>query len=143
MIRIIAGGKKHPEWLKIALSEYEKRLKSPFQVEFELMEEERLEAKLAKWPFSGREKVILLDERGENLSSPELAGKLERYFNEGQNLVIIIGGAYGVSEEVRNRADLVLSFSRLVFPHLLVRLMIVEQIYRAQEILRGGKYHHE
>ena len=58
-------------------------------------------------------------------------------------VVIIIGGAFGVSEEVRKRADFVWSFSKLVFPHMLMRVMMTEQIYRAQEILNGGKYHHE
>jgi 23S rRNA (pseudouridine1915-N3)-methyltransferase len=58
-------------------------------------------------------------------------------------VAIIIGGAFGVTEEVRNRADFVWSFSKLVFPHMLMRVMMTEQIYRAQEIAHGGKYHHE
>ena len=143
MIRIIAGGKKHLDWVKEAVFEYEKRLKKPFNVTWELVEEEKLNLSLAKWPFSSQQYVILLDERGKNLSSPELSEILSQQFVNSKEVVIIIGGAFGVSEEVRQRSNLVWSFSRLVFPHQLVRVMLVEQIYRAQEISCGGKYHHE
>ena len=64
-------------------------------------------------------------------------------FNFGKEIVLIIGGAYGVTEEVRKKSDVVWSFSNLVFPHQLMRVMLIEQIYRTQEILHGGKYHHE
>lgn len=144
MIRIIAGGKKSSGWVAEGVAEYEKRLRKPFDVKWETYDEVKLEALLEKWPFaSGRDYVIVADERGENWSSPELAAKCEKVFNSGREVVIIIGGAYGVSGEVRERADAVWSFSRLVFPHMLMRVMMAEQIYRAQEIARGGKYHHE
>lgn len=142
MIKIIAGGKKNSGWVAEACGEYEKRLKKPFNVVWSHYDEEKLAKFLEKWPFSGRDFVVLLDERGENISSPELADKLERAFNSGREIVLIIGGAYGVSEEVRKRADFVWSYSKLVFPHMLARVMAIEQIYRAQEISRGGKYHH-
>ena len=77
------------------------------------------------------------------MDSPEFAKVLENSFNYSKNVVIIIGGAYGFDDEIRSHADLVWSFSKLVFPHLLFRVMVAEQIYRAQEILGGGKYHHE
>ena len=143
MIRIIAGGKKHLDWVKEAVFEYEKRLKKPFNVTWELVEEEKLNLFLAKWPFSSQQYVILLDERGKNLSSPELSEILSQQFVNSKEVVIIIGGAFGVSEEVRQKSNLVWSLSRLVFPHQLVRVMLAEQIYRAQEISCGGKYHHE
>ena len=142
MIHIIAGGRKHLDWVNIAVSEYQKRLKKPFNIEWELIEEEKLNQYLAKWPFSGQQYVILLDERGRNLSSPELSGILSQQFVNSREVVIIIGGAFGVSEEIRQKTNLVWSLSRLVFPHQLVRLILVEQLYRAQEISRGGKYHH-
>lgn len=85
--------------------------------------------------------VILLDERGRNLSSPELSTVIMEHTS--QSIVFIIGGAYGVTDDVRRRANLVWSLSKLVFPHQLVRLILTEQLYRAQEIARGGKYHHE
>lgn len=143
MIRIIAGGKKHLKWVKEAVFEYEKRLKKPFNVTWGLVEEEKLNQYLAKWPFSGQQYVILLDERGKNLSSPELSEILSHQFVNSKEVVIIIGGAFGVSEEVRQKSNMVWSLSRLVFPHQLIRVMLVEQIYRAQEISCGGKYHHE
>lgn len=143
MIHIIAGGKKHLDWVNIAVSEYQKRLKKPFNIEWELIEEEKLNQYLAKWPFSGQQYVILLDERGRNLSSPELSGILSQQFVNSREVVIIIGGAFGVSEEIRQKSNLVWSLSRLVFPHQLVRAILAEQVYRAQEIWNGGKYHHK
>ena len=142
MIHIIAGGRKHLDWVNIAVSEYQKRLKKPFNIEWELIEEEKLNQYLAKWPFSGQQYVILLDERGRNLSSPELSGILSQQFVNSREVVIIIGGAFGVSEEIRQKSNLVWSLSRLVFPHQLVRAILAEQVYRAQEIWNGGKYHH-
>jgi 23S rRNA (pseudouridine1915-N3)-methyltransferase len=143
MIKIIAGGKKSSGWVSEACAEYEKRLKKPFDIKWEIFEEDKLLKKLESWDFNSNEVVILADERGKNISSPELSSKLTNIFNSSKEAVIIIGGAFGVSEEVRNRADFVWSFSRLVFPHMLMRVMMTEQIYRAQEIANGGKYHHE
>lgn len=142
MIKIIAGGKKSSGWVAAGVAEYEARLVKPFDVKWEIYEEEKLAKMLEKWPFQGSDLVILADERGENISSVELAQKIERAMVDALNVVIIIGGAYGVSEEVRQKADFVWSFSKLVFPHLMMRVMLIEQIYRAQEIARGRKYHH-
>lgn len=143
MIRIIAGGKKSAGWALEGITEYEKRLRKPFDIKWEIYDEEKLTAMLEKWPFDGRDYVIICDERGKNISSPELAEKIEQNFIHGTNVVIIIGGAYGFSDEIRAKASFLWSFSRLVFPHMLFRLMVTEQIYRAQEIVSGGKYHHE
>ena len=143
MIRIICGGKKHTGWVAEGIDEYEKRLRKPFDVKWEIYEEEKLAKVLGKWEFTGKDYVILADERGENISSPELSNKLNKAFVNGRDVVMIIGGAYGVTQEVRERADFVWSFSKLVFPHMIARLVTAEQIYRAQEIANGGKYHHE
>lgn len=142
MIKIVAGGKPSKGWILEGVLEYTKRLKKPFDVSWQFFEEEKMARYLDKWPFSGSDFVILLDERGVQLSSPEFSEKLSGCFNSSREVTIIIGGAYGVSDEVRTRADLVFSFSRQVFPHELMRVMLAEQIYRAQEIARGGKYHH-
>ena len=75
--------------------------------------------------------------------SPTLAKKLTIPLEQSKNVVIIIGGAYGVSLELQTRADLVWSLSPLVFPHQLVRLMLIEQLYRAQTIHAGLPYHNE
>ncbi len=87
--------------------------------------------------------LILLDERGKMLSSEGLAAVLQQRANEStKQIVFLIGGAFGVSEEVMQRADFKWSLSALVFPHQLVRLMLSEQIYRACTINRNEKYHH-
>ncbi len=143
MIRIIAGGKKTSGWALEGISEYEKRLKKPFDIKWEIYDEEKLLALLEKWPFTWQDYVIICDERGKNYSSPELAEMIEKNFVVGRNVVIIIGGAFGFTDEIRAKANFLWSFSRLVFPHMLFRLMVTEQIYRAQEICIGGKYHHE
>lgn len=143
MIRIIAGGKKNTEWGALACAEYEKRLRKPFEVSWAFMEEEKLARWLAEWPFEKSDYVICCDERGENISSREYSRKLSEAFLGARNVVILIGGAYGFSDSVREKANFVWSFSKLVFPHALARVVVIEQTYRAQEIFNGGKYHHE
>ncbi len=143
MIKIIAGGKKNAGWVAEACAEYEKRLRKPYEIAWNYMPEEKLDKYLAEWPFGGREYVICCDERGKNISSPEFSVVLEKEFTMGREIVILIGGAYGFTPEVRERADLVWSFSRLVFPHGIARVVAVEQIYRASQIAQNGPYHHE
>lgn len=142
MIKIIAGGKKLNEWSAEAVAEYEKRLRKPYELSWQFMPEEKLEKYLAEWPFGGREYVIVCDERGENISSDEYSEKLNRAFGAGKEVVILIGGAYGFRPEVREKADFVWSFSKLVFPHALARVIVAEQTYRAAQIAVGGPYHH-
>ncbi len=143
MIRIIAGGKKNTGEFASLIAEYEKRLRKSFEVSWQFMAEEKLAAYLADWPFTGREFVICCDERGKNISSDEFSLCLSGAFLASREVVILIGGAYGFSDLVRERADMVWSFSRLVFPHQLFRVMVAEQIYRAQEISLNKPYHHE
>lgn len=143
MIRIICGGKKNAEWALEAISEYEKRLRKPYELRWEFYEEEKLAQKLGKWPFDrASDYVICCDERGKNISSDEYSTLLTEVFTVGRNIIILIGGAYGFSSEVREKSDFVWSFSKLVFPHALARVMVTEQIYRAQEISKGSHYHH-
>jgi 23S rRNA (pseudouridine1915-N3)-methyltransferase len=88
--------------------------------------------------------VILLDENGKEKSTAELANLFEEKMNIGvEKIIFIIGGAFGVSSEVKEKVDLILSLSKLIFPHQLVRVILVEQIYRSISILKGSKYHHE
>jgi len=143
MIRIIAGGKKNAAWVAEACGEYEKRLRKPYDVRWEFFEEEKLAKYLENWPFTGRDFVICCDERGKNISSPEFSTFISNAFLNGREVVILIGGAYGFSDEVRGKADFLWSFSKLVFPHGLFRAMVVEQIYRASQIAINGPYHHE
>ena len=86
--------------------------------------------------------IVALDERGQMLSSPELAQRIADWRDAGrQDLAFVIGGADGLAPALRDRADLALSFGRLVWPHMLVRVMLAEQIYRAATILSGSPYH--
>ena len=86
--------------------------------------------------------IATLDERGRVLSSPEFAEQLARWRDGGrQDVAFVIGGADGIDPSLRARADFSLSFGKMVWPHMLVRVMLAEQIYRAATILGGGPYH--
>lgn len=149
-VRILAIGKKHEAWVLDGIERYQKRLKRPFDAEWVLLphsnfetdrarqeESERLLARLDSRAF-----VILLDERGNNITSPQLSHLLTTTFEAARPVTFIIGGAYGVDHTIQERADFTWSLSGLVFPHQLVRLMLTEQLYRAQEIVAGNPYHH-
>lgn len=150
MIRIIAFGKKHEMWVSEGITRYSKRLRAPYDIEWVLVPHSSREGSRARQEESEillsrirpTDTVILLDERGKNLSSPELAAKLQTYLSHN-SVTIIIGGAYGVNSVLQERADFIWSLSRLVLPHMLVRLLLTEQLYRSQEIAKGGPYHHE
>ena len=143
MIKIICGGKKNSGWWADAIDEYEKRLRKPFNLEWEFVDEDKLIKRLEGWPFDSKSYVICCDERGKNISSGEYSSLLTRAFTNSKEVVILIGGAYGFPENVRENADFVWGFSRLVFPHALARVIVAEQTYRASQIAIGGKYHHE
>lgn len=86
--------------------------------------------------------LAVLDERGKVVSSPEFAEHLARWRDGGrQDVAFVIGGADGIAPALRDRAEFALSFGRMVWPHLLVRVMLAEQLYRAANILAGGPYH--
>lgn len=88
--------------------------------------------------------VALLDERGQDLASRELADRLESWRRQGDGTVtFLIGGADGVTEQVRKRAHATLAFGRATWPHRLVRLMLIEQLYRARQIASGHPYHRD
>ena len=87
--------------------------------------------------------LVVLDERGKQINSEQLANFIQARANEStKHLIFLIGGAYGVDEAVMKRANYKWSISQLVFPHQLVRLILAEQVYRACTILRNEKYHH-
>jgi 23S rRNA (pseudouridine1915-N3)-methyltransferase len=86
--------------------------------------------------------ICVMDERGMVLSSPEFASRMAGWRDQGRSdLAFVIGGADGIDEGLRGRADVALSFGSMVWPHLLVRVMLAEQLYRAASILAGGPYH--
>ncbi len=87
--------------------------------------------------------LILLDEKGKMLTSPQWAHQFQQLMNQGtKTAVLLIGGAYGVSDNIRKQARQIWSLSHLVFPHQLVRLILAEQVYRAFSILNNSPYHH-
>ncbi len=150
-IRILAVGKKHEAWVAEGIIRYEKRLKRPLTTEWVLLphsarqgpEARRDESERILSRLTAHDYVVLLDERGTAVDSPTMSKLLREPLESSRSVVIIIGGAYGVDVSVHNRADFVWSLSPLVFPHQLVRLILVEQLYRAQEIASGNPYHHE
>ena len=88
--------------------------------------------------------VIALDERGKNLNSLEFSGLIQNYLDSGvKNLSFLIGGADGFEEAVRSKADHLISFGRLTWPHMVVRALLVEQLYRSQQIINRHPYHRE
>lgn len=150
-VRILAVGKKHEAWVEDGIRRYETRLKRPFVSEWVLLPHSAREGLAARQEESERllsrirpdDFVVLLDERGKLLDSPGLSRLLLAPLEQSRQVVLIIGGAYGVDDSVHQRADVVWSLSPLVFPHQLVRLLLAEQLYRAQEIAAGHPYHHE
>lgn len=151
MIKLIAIGKRHESWVQEGIDRYQKRLRAPWNLEWVLLPHSSQEDARARQDESERillklspsDYVVLLDERGKLLDSPALARTLQQQIDSSKNIVIIIGGAYGVSEELQQRANLIWSLSPAVFPHQLVRLILVEQLYRSQEIAAGRPYHHQ
>lgn len=101
------------------------------------------EARAIRQALPPQYKMIVLDERGKNLGSPELAGLIQKWTEDGFSLAFIIGGADGLHESLRQEAHYCLSFGKLTWPHRMVRLMLYEQIYRAHTINTGHPYHRE
>ncbi|MCG7422388.1 23S rRNA (pseudouridine(1915)-N(3))-methyltransferase RlmH [Micrococcus sp. ACRRV] len=149
-VRVVAIGKRHESWVSEGITRYEKRLKKPWDLTWQLLPHSSRQEDAARAEESERilakvgpdEQLILLDERGRGFDSPGLSAHLQGQFDLGCTVTLVIGGAYGVDASVHARADRVWSLSGLVFPHQLVRLILAEQVYRAQEIAGGRPYHH-
>ena len=150
-LKVLTVGKKHESWVSEGIERYQKRLRAPFSFEWVLLPHSSIEGDRARQEESERilsrlgadDYVILLDERGKALDSPGLSTLLGEKLHTSRTVVVIIGGAYGVDATVHDRAQFIWSLSPLVFPHQLVRLILTEQIYRAEQISVGGSYHHE
>jgi len=156
-IRIVAVGKLKEKYLREGVAEYEKRLAPFASVELretreEYMAENPSEAQRQQTLAKEGERLlrlvpeksflIVLDVKGKLLSSEVLAKELASLALQGQSdLTFLIGGAFGLSQAVRERADLRISFSPMTFTHQMARLLLYEQIYRAFKINRGEKYH--
>ncbi len=150
-LRVVAVGRDRSGLYAPAVEEYAKRLAR--QVRFELVEvpearkhagtpaarEEEAAALLAR--IGPRERVVALDERGEERTSPAFAERVRRWIEGGRDVALVVGGADGLARAVLDRADETLALSRMTLAHRLARLVLVEQLYRAMTILRGEPYH--
>jgi len=149
-------GKGHEPYVKEGVELFTKRIANYFPVEWKIIAMPKNAATLGEIDLKKKEAeiiinalqkddyLVLLEERGKQLSSEELATFIQSRANESiKNIIFLIGGAYGVGESVLHRANYKWSLSQLVFPHQLVRLILAEQVYRACSILRNEKYHHQ
>jgi 23S rRNA (pseudouridine1915-N3)-methyltransferase len=144
-ILIISPGKAHDSTVAEGIAEYEKRLAKVLPIEWTMPKpsDKDTEGTAILKLIKDGDYAVLLDERGRDIDTPGLAGLLDKHMQAGtKRLVLVIGGAFGVSAGVAERVDLTLKLSSLVLPHMLVRLIAAEQLYRAISILRRGKYHH-
>ena len=155
-ITLLTVGKTDKDWVKQGMDIYVSRLKHyiPFSI-IEIPELKNVSA-LSKEQIKTKEgelilknikpadNLVLLDERGKEYSSVEFAKVLQDKINyEGKDIVFVIGGAYGFSEDVYRRANSRMSLSRMTFSHQMVRAIFAEQLYRAFTIIKGEPYHHE
>ena len=153
-IACIAIGKKHDPLLAAAIDDYTARLRHYAPLHWQLIpsspgkmsqaETKRVQTALLQEKLQDDDYIVLLDESGTQLTSHGLADILDRLDGQAvQRIVFVVGGAYGVTDELKRRADVLWSLSKLTFPHQLVRLLLAEQLYRANTIRRGEPYHHE
>ena len=155
-IELITIGKTKTHYVSEGIDEYLKRLKRyvPFEITEipdvknagRISKEEQKEAEGVQIlnRLQPSDHIILLDERGKQYKSIEFADKLQNIMASGKKrLVMVVGGPYGFSKPVYERANELLSLSKMTFNHEMVRLFISEQIYRGMTILRGEPYHHE
>jgi 23S rRNA (pseudouridine1915-N3)-methyltransferase len=155
-IQLWSVGKGHESYVKEGVEDFTKRISKYYPVEWKILAAARqttnsiegdIKKNEAQTILNGLQKddyMVLLDEKGKEINSPQVATMIEsRANNSTKNIIFLIGGAFGVDEQVKARANFIWSLSPLVFPHQLVRLMLAEQVYRACTIIRNEKYHHE
>lgn len=155
-IKLLFIGKLQADTFQEALSQYIKKINHyiPFeQVAIPYLktgktisqdEQKKLEGELILKKISANDYVVLLDEKGKQLTSVEFSSFVQQQANAGfKNIVFIIGGAYGFSSEVYQRKDQAISLSKMTFPHIMTRLIFAEQLYRACTILNHEPYHHK
>lgn len=154
-ITLLVVGKTTDPRLQSLIEDYQQRLKHYIPFEFVVVPDIKNAKTLSQEQLKSAEgqailsflapamDVLLLDEHGREFRSIEYADFLQKKMSSGRDLTLVIGGAYGFSKEVYNRANGKISLSQMTFSHQMIRLMAIEQIYRAMTILRGEPYHHE
>ena len=143
MIKIICVGKIKESYIKEGILDYQKRISKYHKIEIiEVMDSNIDEAKdrILKY-IDKKDYLITLDIEGNNLSSLELADKIDKTFITNSNITFIIGGSNGIHKDIKELSNYSLSFSKLTFPHQLFRLILLEQIYRCFKILNNETYH--
>ena len=150
MIKIITVGSIKEKYLKDAIEEYTKRISKYTNIEIIEVKDEGLveptkslqleEEKILKH-INDKDYIITLEIEGKELSSTELASKLDKITLEASTITFIIGGSYGLSQNIKDKAKLHLSFSKMTFPHQLFRVLLLEQIYRSFKINNNESYH--
>ena len=151
-LRIIAVGRLRLAQRRDPAAEYTKRLGHMYRLEETIVkdgdaslpfrERAALESSRILEVLRPQETPVLLDEQGKSMSSRDFAAFIQDIFEHSRGLCFIIGGAYGVSDEVKKKAFRTISLSPMTFPHELARVLLLEQLYRAESILRGSPYHH-
>ena len=147
MIKIICVGKLKEDYLKKAIEEYKKRITKYSKIEIIELEDEsngnileKEKTKILKY-INEKDYVITLEINGSSIDSIELSKKVESIYLNYSNITFIIGGSYGLHDDIKKRSNSALSFSKLTFPHQLFRVMLLEQIYRSFKIMHHETYH--
>lgn len=150
MIKIVAPGKIKENYLKDGINDYLKRISKYTKIEIiEIKEENKKEDKVnlsiegenILKELGDKDYIIVLDINGKNLSSTELASKINDIYNTHSNITFVIGSSSGLDSSVKNRANLLLSFGKNTYPHQVFRFLLLEQIYRAYKINNNERYH--
>lgn len=143
MIKIICVGKLKENYLKEAIKDYIKRISKYQKIEINEIKDSNIlneETEILKY-LNNKDYIISLCIEGENITSIELANKIDKEFINYPNITFIIGGSDGLGEKIKERSNYKLSFSKMTFPHGLFRLILLEQIYRSFKILNHETYH--
>lgn len=147
MIKIICVGKIKEQYLKAAIQEYQKRLSKYTKLEIIEVQDEATGNILEKEKnnilkhINEKDYIITLEIEGHMISSTELAQKIDNTLISYPNITFIIGGSYGLDNEIKERGNYKLSFSKMTFPHQLFRVLLLEQIYRSYKIINNESYH--
>ena len=150
MIKIITIGSIKEKYLKEAIEEYKKRISKYTNLEIIELKDEglveetkavRLEAEKIEKYVNDKDYIITLEIEGKEYNSIEFAEKLRTIQMENSNISFIIGGSYGLADSIKEKAKLHLSFSKMTFPHQLFRVLLLEQVYRADKINNNESYH--
>ena len=151
-INLIAVGKKMPDWISHGIEHYKKQLPKHYNFTITAIESQsrksispentkNLEEKLILEAASDSNLLIALDESGKKQTSKELSKSIEKWQHNGDNVALIIGGADGLSSELKQKCNLIWSLSDLTLTHSMARLLVVEQIYRSYSLLSNHPYH--